>query len=176
MNLRSVFVTCTAALAVGVLHCSSGGSGALGDGGVDGGGCPQAIPSPGTVCSLANGTVCGSYATAAPGCYCCSGGGSSSFVCQNGKWVEFSTGGPPGGGTPVGCPATVPVEGSSCSPCGATPTCSYSCATGNGSVSSAQCQGGTWHVTKSAMPCATDASLVDADADASGAQDAADSG
>lgn len=173
MNIRGAIVTCTASLALLLLHCSSGGSGSL-DGGADGGGCPQAAPTAGSACALASGTVCGSYATAAPGCYCCSGG-SNQFVCQNGKWVEFSTGGPPSGGTPTGCAATVPVEGSSCSPCGATPTCNYSCATGNGSVSTAECTGGTWHVTKSLAPCQTDASLVDG-ADASGAQDAGDSG
>jgi hypothetical protein len=49
------------------------------------------------------------------------------------------------------CPVDVPARGAPCSPCAA--SCSYDCAHGNGSVSTAKCVNGAWTVLQSAIAC-----------------------
>ena len=141
-------------------ECSDNNPGTAGDGG--NAGCPTNPPTPGTTCTLPNGTMCNQYPQ--PGCACCSGGGG--YECNDGKWQELgvANGVQPG----IACPATVPEAGSFCSssPCGgAQPACSYDCATGNGFVSSATCENGSWSVTQLEIACEVDAG-VDAGADA----------
>lgn len=168
MRRSTTFVLALAvpALVASLAHCSST-SNASGDG-TDGGNsafCPSSPPGSGAPCS-AETTTCNYAGGGAPGCYCCGGGGGRTFVCSNGHWAEEATAAP---GTGVGCPATVPADGTSCSPgCGgALLTCSFDCARGNGYNSSATCeQDGTWHVAVSATPCASDAGAGDDASDA----------
>jgi hypothetical protein len=136
---------------VALLHCSDGSS----SGGGPATSCPSTPPTADGPCAAPAGTTC-NYATAAAGCECCPGGGSTEFQCTGGKWVELVSANA-GNGAPAGvaCPETVPKQGDACgSPCGgAVTTCNYDCAHGNGFVSTAKCQGGSWQVTQSEVAC-----------------------
>lgn len=173
--LSSVRIVTVVGLTVLSLHCASGGSGAIGDGGLqttnpDGAArCPNQPPTHGTACALASGTACNDYAS--PGCECC---GATTYVCQNGKWLVQAGGGPPSGGAE--CPPQLPVDGTTCgSPCSgiAPPVCSYTCAQA-GAESTANCRGGTWQVVKSKTACEIDAGSGSDASDA--ASDAPDGG
>lgn len=153
-----------------LLDCTSSNSG-TGSGNPDGGVCPASAPTSGSACFAAEGTMCSGYAgLATPGCYCCNGGGSSSFTCSMGKWQELSYA--TGGGAPnnfAACPVTIPAQGSACMPScgGAQQSCSYDCETGQGRAASANCVNGSWNILQLGLACP-----VDAGADASDASDA----
>ncbi|MGH7281305.1 MAG: hypothetical protein ACRELY_07275, partial [Polyangiaceae bacterium] len=122
-------------------ECSDDNPGTAGDGGSIG--CPTNPPSPGTACTLPNGTMCNQYPE--PGCECCSGGGG--YECVDGKWQQLgvANGVAPGN---AACPTTVPEAGATCSvgnPCsGALQACDYDCTTGNGKQQIASCPSGVW--------------------------------
>lgn len=164
----------TPAFALVLVHCSSGGAGTLaGDGGLqqqDGASaCPSNPPTGGTPCSLPSGTTCNVYDTT--NCECCS---SPSYVCQNGKWLVQSGGGPPTSSFGQ-CPPELPLEGVACgNPCSgmAPPSCAYTCAQA-GVEATANCQGGTWRIEKSRAACELDGG---ADAAADAAADAPQDG
>jgi hypothetical protein len=154
-----------------LVHCGTGSFSTVGDGSdasVRNPSCPSTPPTPGAACGLADGTTCSNYPSAAAGCACCSGA-SPSYECTGGTWVAFATGA--GGGVPnvtAACPVTVPKQGDSCvAPCGGAQfSCSFDCAHGNGSVSTANCQNGSWQVLQSDIACEPDDGGTDAAGDA----------
>jgi hypothetical protein len=157
-----------------LLDCASSNSGT---GNPDGGVCPAAEPTSGSLCFAAEATMCNYPGAAtpsgAPGCYCCNGGGSPSFVCSKGKWQELAYASGGAGAGPanfMACPATIPKQGAFCQPgCGgAQQSCSYNCETGNGQAGSATCVNGLWNISPLGLACPADAGT-----DARDASDAA---
>ncbi len=134
--------------------------------------CPTSPPTPGAPCALADGAECNNYPQATPGCACC-GSTVVSYICSQGKWEERYSAASGGGASPAFiCPTDVPNNGDSCTPsCGGpSQQCNYDCAHGHGSVSSATCVNGAWHVSQSEIACEAP------DAGDGGASDAADGG
>jgi hypothetical protein len=173
--MRHLLAAMPVLLVLTLVHCSGSAVG-IGDGGVDEGGsdaavrnvaCPNIEPTVGAACSLPAGITCGNYPlAAAPGCECCSSQ-SPNYNCSGGVWIAHAV----ATATPniaAACPVTVPTQGEACgSPCGASITCSFDCAHGNGSISSATCVAGIWQVRQSLAPCGA----ADAGEDAADAND-----
>lgn len=148
--------------------CSSSSSASSGDGGSGDTTCPKDPPTTGAPCALPSGVQCNKYPTAQPGCACC-GSTIVTYVCVNGAWQEMLSASGSGGASPASvCPDQVPNEGDSCTPtCGGPmQQCNYDCAHGGGYVSTATCQQGSWHVTKSEIACEAADGGSDAPSDA----------
>lgn len=136
-----------------------------GDGGA--GGCPTNPPANGSTCLLANNTSCNYGAAETPNCTCC-GGGTTTYLCSNGKWEEEATAGSAGAGTGAApaCPETLPEAGTACTVysyggCEGVPQelCSYPCGVSGQEI--AQCPSGSWVITTSGT-CDDDAGTDDA--------------
>jgi hypothetical protein len=152
--LRSLLLSAIAGLLIG---CGSSGSGSAdggvteGGGGPDGSttdsgnppGCPAAAPTGGP-CALPSGRTC-TY----PGIGPCSG--NTIATCTNGTWNIQQQGGPP---QSPGCPAGIPMEGSSCPFCGAMVSCTYDCSQGGPAM--ATCSNGIWNVMRMGGGCLAD--------------------